>query len=212
MSPAKTLKGAGVVLGPGASANREHSTLVALDDALSPLGAVVERLDLPKRVEAAAAAIASAADGLPKKVDRIVLGGRSFGGRAASMAVSEVDRAAALVLISYPLHPPGKPDQLRVAHLAAIAVPCLFVSGTRDSFATPKELEKATKVVKAPVTHIWIDGGAEQHRRPEAIPMAPRPESRAAFRGRLRRWRQVRYGPRQPEPRRAGTGAGGSAP
>src|SRR5690606_38976965 len=69
--------------------------------------------------------------------DSLVLGGRSMGGRMCSMAVAEGLPAAGLVLISYPLHPPGKPDRLRIEHLPQIEVPCLFISGTRDPFGTP---------------------------------------------------------------------------
>ena len=75
------------------------------------------------------------------------------------MAVAEGLPAAGLVLISYPLHPPGKPDRLRVEHLPNLHVPCLFVTGTRDPFGTPEELEAAAATVPGPVTHVWIEGG-----------------------------------------------------
>ncbi len=65
--------------------------------------------------------------------------------------------AAGLVLISYPLHPPGRPDRLRVGHFERLRVPCLFVSGTKDTFATPAELEQWTATIPGPVTHLWID-------------------------------------------------------
>jgi hypothetical protein len=68
-------------------------------------------------------------------------------------------RVKGLVAISYPLHPPGRPETLRVEHLPAIAVPCLFVSGDRDPFGTPEELERWTATIHAPVTHHWIAGG-----------------------------------------------------
>jgi predicted alpha/beta-hydrolase family hydrolase len=67
--------------------------------------------------------------------------------------------AAALVLISYPLHPPGKPDTLRVDHFGALDVPCLFVSGTKDPFGAPAELVRHAKKIPGPVTHVWIEGG-----------------------------------------------------
>jgi predicted alpha/beta-hydrolase family hydrolase len=79
-----------------------------------------------------------------------------------SMAVAEGQAAAALVLIAYPLHPPGKPERLRTGHLPAIGVPCLFVSGTRDPFGTPEELEAATSTIPGPVTHHWIDGARHE--------------------------------------------------
>ena len=82
-----------------------------------------------------------------------------MGGRMCSMAVADGLAAAALVLVSYPLHPPGKPDRLRTEHFGALEVPCLFVSGTRDAFGSPAELESATAAIPGPVTHVWIEGG-----------------------------------------------------
>jgi predicted alpha/beta-hydrolase family hydrolase len=81
-----------------------------------------------------------------------------MGGRIGSMAVADGLPAAGLVLISYPLHPPGRPDRLRIEHLPALKVPCLFISGTRDTFGTPDELEHHTAVIPGDVTHVWIDG------------------------------------------------------
>lgn len=95
--------------------------------------------------------------------DPLVLGGRSMGGRICSMAVAHGlgpgVAAAGLFLVSYPLHPPGRPEKLRADHFSALEIPCLFVSGTRDAFATPAELETATEVIPGPVTHHWIEGG-----------------------------------------------------
>jgi predicted alpha/beta-hydrolase family hydrolase len=88
----------------------------------------------------------------------LVLGGRSMGGRMCSMAVAEGLPAAGLVLLSYPLHPPGKPDRLRTDHFGAIEVPCLFVSGTRDPFGTPDELEAHVEAIAGPVTIAWLEG------------------------------------------------------
>ena len=76
-----------------------------------------------------------------------------------SMAVADGLPAAGLVLIAYPLHPPGRPDKPRTEHLPRIEVPCLFVSGTRDPFGSPEELEAATATIPGPVTHVWVDGG-----------------------------------------------------
>jgi len=66
------------------------------------------------------------------------------------------------VLIAYPLHPPGRPEKLRIEHLPEIHVPCLFVSGTRDPFGTPDELESHTKVIPGPVTHVWVEGARHE--------------------------------------------------
>jgi hypothetical protein len=143
---------------------------VAIEDAVAPMP--VQRMDFPYRkagrkapdrppvllaaVREEAAALVERAGVAP---DRLALGGRSMGGRMCSMAVAEGLPAAALVLISYPLHPPGRPETLRTAHLPQLEVPCLFVHGTRDPFGTPDELEAATATIPAPVTHEWIDGG-----------------------------------------------------
>ncbi|MGH9188453.1 MAG: alpha/beta hydrolase family protein [Acidimicrobiales bacterium] len=155
-----------VLLAPGANGPRDHRTLVAIEAAMEEAapGTVVERIELGGRagpkvvaaVRSAAAALAKRADVPP---DRVALGGRSFGGRMCSMAVAEGLPALGLVLVSYPLHAPGRPDQLRAGHFVEIGVPCLFVSGTRDAFATPAELEAATATIPGPVTHAWMEGG-----------------------------------------------------
>jgi len=81
-----------------------------------------------------------------------------------TMVAADVDgegpvaRLAALVLVCYPLHPPKKPDKLRVEHLMNINVPCLFISGTKDPFGTRDELERWTATIPAPVEHVWIEG------------------------------------------------------
>lgn len=136
---------------------------MAIDEALTADGVTVERIDLPgTRAPKLIATIAEAAAALAEKSgvapERIVLGGRSMGGRMCSMAVVEGLPAAGLVLVSYPLHPPGKPDQLRVEHFPALEVPCLFVSGTNDPFGTPAELEAAASAIPGSVTHVWLEG------------------------------------------------------
>jgi predicted alpha/beta-hydrolase family hydrolase len=163
---------AGLVLAPGASAGRDQPALVAIDAALAEDAVVVERIDFPYRLAGRRApdrppvlvacvvnAAGRLADGLGCPPDHIALGGRSMGGRMCSMAVADGLGAAALVLVSYPLHPPGKPDKLRTDHFPSIAVPCLFVSGTKDAFGAPAELEAATEAIAGPVTRVWIDGG-----------------------------------------------------
>ena len=164
-----------VLLTPGASATRDSPALVAIDRALSADGIAVDRIDLPSSrpgpkvfsaISDAAGALAARAGVAPAEV---VLGGRSFGGRMCSVVVADGLPALGLALVSYPLHPPGRPEQLRVEHFPRLTVPCLFVSGTRDAFATPAELEAASSAIPGPVTHVWIDGGghglAKQDRR-----------------------------------------------
>ncbi|MCC8928294.1 MULTISPECIES: alpha/beta hydrolase family protein [Nocardiaceae] len=91
----------------------------------------------------------------------MLVGGHSYGGRQASMAAAEdPDLAAGLVLLSYPLHPQGKPEKLRTAHLPEITMPVLFVSGTRDPFGTPAELCDAIDLIPAKTVFIDIPGAA----------------------------------------------------
>jgi uncharacterized protein len=173
---------AGLVLAPGASAGRDQPALIAIDEAVSANRIAVERMDFPYRVAGrrspdrpevmikAVTDVASAFAGrLGAKQNRIALGGRSMGGRMASMAVAQGLAAAALVLVSYPLHPPGRPDKSRTEHLGALKVPCLFVSGTRDAFGTPEELEAATALIAGPVSHVWIEGGDHGLRRRDGV-------------------------------------------
>ncbi len=75
------------------------------------------------------------------------------------MAVAEGVKAAGLVLLSYPLHPPGKPEKLRVEHFEALDVPCLFVSGRKDPFGSPEEFRRETKRIPGLVDFVWLDGG-----------------------------------------------------
>ena len=158
---------AGLLLAPGAGADRDQATLVALDRAATDAGMTVVRMDFPYRkagrrapdrapvlVEAVRAEAAAVGSG------SLVLGGRSMGGRMCSIAVASglIPSAVGLLLISYPLHPPGKPSTLRTEHFPSISVPCLFISGTRDAFGSPSELEEATALIPGPVRHEWIEG------------------------------------------------------
>lgn len=149
------------MLTPGASADRDHHTLVALDEALADLPVLrltLATTSVPSAVKKITAASTEFADELGVSLDRLAFGGRSFGGRSCSVAVAEGLPAAALVLLSYPLHPPGKPDKLRVDHFPDIAVPTLFVSGRKDPFGTPAEFEQHTSTVAGSTTVEWVDG------------------------------------------------------
>jgi hypothetical protein len=172
----------GLVLTPGASAGRDQPALVAVDEALAPRGVRVERVDFPYTragrrapdrppvlIATVVEAVGALAGELRAAPRRIAAGGRSMGGRMCSMAAAEGLAVAALVLVSYPLHPPGRPERLRTEHFGDVAVPCLFVSGTRDAFATPDELEAATATIPGPVTHVWVDGADHGLRGRDAL-------------------------------------------
>jgi uncharacterized protein len=163
----------GLLLAPGAGAGRDQSSLVAIDEVATAAGTTVERMDFPyrragrrapDRAPVLVASVIEEARALAEVAGPVAVGGRSMGGRICSMAAAPEPgaagfAAAAVVLISYPLHPPGRPDKRRIDHFPYLAVPCLFVSGTRDAFATPAELEAATATIPGLVSHVWIDGG-----------------------------------------------------
>jgi predicted alpha/beta-hydrolase family hydrolase len=88
----------------------------------------------------------------------LVIGGRSMGGRAASMLAAEGFDADGLLLLAYPLHPAGAPEKLRVEHLPRIRMPVLFLSGTRDALCTPELMERAVATMTAPVEMHWVEG------------------------------------------------------
>lgn len=161
----------GLVLAPGAGAGRDQSGLVAVDRAVAEAGITVERIEFPGRtagkrrpdppqvcIQTIRAATEELAERLGVATDRVAIGGRSMGGRMCSMAVAEGLEVAGLILISYPLHPPGRPDKLRTAHFPDLAGPCLFVSGRKDPFGTPGEIEREAAVIPGPVTLSFVDG------------------------------------------------------
>jgi predicted alpha/beta-hydrolase family hydrolase len=164
-----------LLLTPGAGADRNQKTLLAIEQAVTPLPC--ERVDFPYRrrgarmpdkPEVAVAHLAERAAALAARAgvrpDRLALGGRSYGGRMCSMAAAQGVPAAALVLLSYPLHPPGKPDRLRTEHFSGITVPVLVVSGRGDPFGTPEEFDRELAAIPGPVTTVWLPGGHDPRR------------------------------------------------
>ena len=147
----------GLVLFPGAGSDAQHSALVAIENAVAPLPTL--RVDFPYRlagkkfpdrapvlIECVNSAVHESATQLQCSTNQLVIGGRSMGGRMCTMAASEeVDPLDVLgvACIGYPLHPPKKPKQLRTEHFGNLHNPLLFISGTRDEFGTPEELELA---------------------------------------------------------------------
>lgn len=172
----------GLLLAPGASAGRDQPALVAIAEAVESARFAVERMDFPYRLAGRRAPdrppvlLAAVSDEAARFIERegvaarrIAMGGRSMGGRICSMAAADGLPCFALVLVSYPLHPPGRPDKLRVDHFPSLTMPCLFVSGTRDAFGSPAELEAHTSAIPGPVEHVWIEGGDHGLRGRDAI-------------------------------------------
>lgn len=162
-----------VLLAHGAGSDLHGAALVAVADALAQAKIPSLRFNYPYRTagrnapdrpKVLDAATREAAAELARRAKlppaRLVLGGRSMGGRYCSMAVGDADdplAALGLVMLSYPLHAAGKADQPRAGHFPAIRVPVLFVSGTRDSMAGKEDLTRAAKAVRGKVTFRWID-------------------------------------------------------
>jgi predicted alpha/beta-hydrolase family hydrolase len=147
---------------------------VAVDHELTATGWIVERVDLAFRL--------SGKPGPPRAADQardrevlaeqladlrkriggpVYFGGHSYGGRQGSMLLAEQpDLADGLLLMSYPLHPPGKPDQLRIEHLPSLKVPVLLVSGSKDEFGTVEELTNAVDLIGSKRKRLSIVEGA----------------------------------------------------
>ena len=100
----------------------------------------------------------------------VFAGGKSLGGRIASMCLADGMPAAGLVFLGYPLHPPGKPERIRDEHLYRIDAPMLFIQGTRDPFAQPELLAKVLKKLGDRAQHVPIDGGDHSFRVPGKKP------------------------------------------
>jgi predicted alpha/beta-hydrolase family hydrolase len=180
--------GDALILTHGAGSNAQAPLLVALAEAFSNAAWSVLRCDLPFR---------QAHPGPPKPGDnvrdrlglkhavetmrqlvhgRVFLGGQSYGGRQASMlCAEEPSLVAGLLLLSYPLHPPRYPEQLRIKHLPGLQIPILFVHGTRDPFGSIAELETALKSIPGPakllpIEHAGHDLGFKGKSKREELP------------------------------------------
>ena len=168
--------GEGLVLSHGAGANCQSKLLIALANAFADSGLLVLRCDLPFRQSRPhgppfPAMAARDREGLRRAVEvlrgrtsgRIFLGGHSYGGRQGSMLAAEDPQlAAGLLLLSYPLHPPRKPVDLRTAHFPQLHTPALFVHGGRDPFGSHDEMKTALKLVPAPTLLFEVEGAGHE--------------------------------------------------
>lgn len=180
--------GDALVLTHGAGANCQSKLLIATSEAFAAAGFTVLRFDLPFRSERPhgpprPGSAAKDRDGLrravevirEKKYKRIFLGGHSYGGRQATMLASEErDLAAGLLLLSYPLHLPNKPEQLRTAHFPKLKTPALFVHGTRDPFGTLAEMKSALKLIPARHQLLEVEGAGHDLALKKGADQVPR--------------------------------------
>lgn len=177
--------GATLVLAHGAGAGQSSPFMVRFATGLSSRGLDVvtfnflyteQRRRVPDRADKLEACYKAAIEAArhydPFRSNVICIGGKSMGGRIAShLAAQQSDEAGpitGLILLGYPLHPPGKPDQLRAAHLPRIRVPMLFVQGTRDPFGTPSELRGVLDSLSGPVTLHLVENGDHSLAAPRA--------------------------------------------
>jgi predicted alpha/beta-hydrolase family hydrolase len=163
--------GPAVLLTPGAGGSYEGSALAGLADVFCQLGCTVVRANLPHhqlgrrapRAEASVAGFCALLEAAQGQVDAPrgwVAGGKSYGGRVASLAAVDGDLdVTGLVFLGYPLHPPGKPDQLRVDHWHRVPSPALFLQGTRDPFGSAGEVEAHLTKLRRRATLLAVEGG-----------------------------------------------------
>ncbi len=170
--PAKSWNDA-LVFTHGAGSNCEAPLLLALAEEFTKAGIAVLRCDLPYRQKRPKgspfpAGAAEDREGLQRAVlavrekagGRVYLGGQSYGGRQATMLAAENDELVeALLLTSYPLHPPGQPKQLRTAHFPKLRTPVLFAHGSRDPFGTLEEMREALAKIPAKTRLLEFEGG-----------------------------------------------------
>src|SRR5262245_34275750 len=167
--PASGSERATFVCAHGAGGNMSDRSLLAAANALRGKGFGVVRFNflykergsgrpdpMPKLMATVSAVVERVIAEL--EPERLIIGGRSMGGRAASMLAADGFAADGLLLLAYPLHPPGKPDQLRDAHLPRITMPVLCFNGTRDEFCTRELMDRVLTTVTAPWTMHWLDG------------------------------------------------------
>jgi len=174
--PNEVTGGDALVLAHGAGSDCQAPLLIAVANNFAAAGFTVLRCDLPYRqkrphgppfpgasaedregLRNAVAALRGLAPDRPFK--RVFLGGHSYGGRQATiLAASDAALADALLLLSYPLHPPRKPDQVRTAQFPKLRTPALFVQGTRDPFGSLEEMESALKLIPATTALFAVDG------------------------------------------------------
>lgn len=152
-----------VVYAPGAGSNLHDPFGKHLAEALAASEVAIVRFQFPymeagrkspDRPDVLEATWRAVIEGVRSSGDKLAAGGRSMGGRIASMVVADGVKADALALFAYPLHPPGKPEQTRDAHLPAIKARALFVSGTSDAFGAPDEIRAAASKVKRSSVHL----------------------------------------------------------
>ena len=189
---AASARGPTLVLAHGAGADQRHRFMVTVASGLAAAGVHVvtfnflymeQRRRSPDRAPVLEETWRVALDAIGAEVSpkgAMIVGGKSMGGRIASQVLASApatpawSRVQGLVLLGYPLHPPGKPDAPRTAHLPQVRVPILLVQGTRDAFGTRDEVTPVFEAIPADVTYDFIEGGDHSFAVPKSSGMAER--------------------------------------
>lgn len=164
---------AALILAHGAGAGQHSTFITSFATAFAELGLQTitfnflyteQRRRVPDRRPALEACYAAVIQAVKSELDgtmALFIGGKSMGGRIAThvAAVGLADSPRGVVLLGYPLHPPGRPHERRDAHLPDVRCPMLFVQGSRDTFGTPAELEPVFASLRAPATLHVVEGG-----------------------------------------------------
>ena len=193
--------GPALVVGHGAGAGMDHPFIVGFCEAVADEGIAALRFNFPymeagrRTPDQAKNAIGAFRSAFETATERsggrpVLGGGKSYGGRIASMAAAEGMPAAALVFLGYPLHAPGKTDQIRDEHLYDLRMPMLFLHGTKDPFAEPKELAKVVRRLGDRATLVDVDGAGHSFERsrkddPRVVGASLAPQVAAFVRERL---------------------------
>jgi uncharacterized protein len=200
--PAAKPKPSGVtlILGHGAGAGQTSSFMVSFATALAARGIetvtfnflyMEQRRRLPDakdKLEACYRAVIETVARRKGARGALAIGGKSMGGRIASqVAAAGAPEVAGLVFLGYPLHPPGKKDQLRDKHLPQIKAPMLFVQGARDAFGTPQELQPILKRLKVPTELYEVAGGDHSFKVPKSAGV-PQADVHKAVQDRIDQW------------------------
>jgi len=205
-APKKLRTGSTLILGHGAGANQLSGFMRLFANGLAERGLDIVTFNFlymeqgrhvpdPKpKLEACYLSVINTASGHKKlKGNRIAIGGKSMGGRIASQVAAQPEGAqavGALVLLGYPLHPPGRPDKLRDSHLPEIKAPMLFIQGSRDTFGSPDELRAVFKKHHLDPTLHVVEGGDHSLKVPKSLGV-PQDEIYAAAMDRIVSWLQA---------------------
>jgi len=203
LAPKKVRLGITLILGHGAGANQLSGFMRLFANGLAERGVDVVTfnflyMELGKHVpdpnpklEACYSAVIEAVSKHPKlKGNRIAVGGKSMGGRIGSQVAAtegSADKITGVVLLGYPLHPPGRPEKMRDAHLPEIHAPILFVQGSRDAFGSREELEATIKKHRLKATLYVVEGGDHSLKTPKSQGV-PQDEVYAAAMDRIVAW------------------------